>query len=278
VPVGDLSYTALAAYERCGYRFYVERVLGARESVALWPGGAIAQGAAVDESATPGPAGDEPVLRGGSRALALGVGNAVHSALEWSARHGWASPGDELLERLLRREGLDSDRAADQRTRHLIAGWLGSELLAELRSAPARPEVSFVLGLGGTVVRGQIDLLVASPDRLPTVVDYKTDALDGRTPGELAARYRAQREVYALAAGAETGARAIHVFCEAPGEPVAESFDRDGLVAARGRLEALIERMRGGDFEPAGRPYEALCLGCPAAARLCPRPAWRPPR
>ena len=27
-PVGALSYTSLAAYQRCGYRFYVERVLG----------------------------------------------------------------------------------------------------------------------------------------------------------------------------------------------------------------------------------------------------------
>ena len=135
-----------------------------------------------------------------------------------------------------------------------------------------------MLGLGATVVRGQIDLLVAGADDVPTVVDYKTDALDGRTPPELASRYRAQREVYALAAGDGRGARAVHVFLEAPGEPVVELLSGVELRAARARLEALIERMRGGDFEPATDPYEALCLGCPAAARLCPRPAWRPPR
>src|SRR6185312_8900010 len=28
VPVGHLSYSSLADYERCGYRFYAERVLG----------------------------------------------------------------------------------------------------------------------------------------------------------------------------------------------------------------------------------------------------------
>ena len=33
VPIGHLSYSALALYEHCGYRFYVERVLGARESL-----------------------------------------------------------------------------------------------------------------------------------------------------------------------------------------------------------------------------------------------------
>ena len=36
--------------------------------------------------------------------------------------------------------------------------------------------------------------------------------------------------------------------------------------------------MRGGDFEPTAEPYAALCFGCPAAARLCPRPAVERPR
>ena len=78
--------------------------------------------------------------------------------------------------------------------------------------------------------------------------------------------------------GGETGARAIHVFLEAPEEPQIELFDADALRAARAHLSELIGRMRGGEFEVAEAPYAALCFGCPAAARLCPRPAWKPPR
>ena len=267
VPVGHLSYSALALYEQCGYRFYVERVLGAREALAPAPGEA-----AEDPPEIPTELPEPGAVRG----HALGIGNAVHAALEWSAQRDWRPVDDELLERLLGREGLAGDAEALARVRRLVGGWLGSDLLAELAGVP-RAEVPFVLGLGGTVVRGKIDLLVDGGE-LPTVVDYKTDALDGRSPAEAAARYAAQRQVYGLAVGGETGARAIHVFLEAPEEPQIELFDADALRAARAHLSELIGRMRGGEFEVAEAPYAALCFGCPAAARLCPRPAWKPPR
>ena len=57
-----------------------------------------------------------------------------------------------------------------------------------------------------------------------------------------------------------------------------EEFGPDDLARARASLEGLIAQIRAGDFEPARDPYAALCLGCPAAPRLCPRPAWRPPK
>ena len=267
VPIGHLSYSALALYEQCGYRFYVERVLGAREALAIAPGEAAEEAPEIpNEMPEPG------VVRG----HALGIGNAVHAALEWSAQHGWADPGEELVGRLLAREGLTRDADALARVRRLVGGWLASDLRAELAGSP-RAEVPFVLGLGGTVVRGKIDLLVDG-DPVPTVVDYKTDALDGRSAAEAAARYAAQRQVYALAVGGETGARAIHVFLEAPDDPQVEHFDANALGAAREHLGELIGRMRGGEFEVTHRPYPALCFGCPAAARLCPRPQWKPSR
>jgi ATP-dependent helicase/nuclease subunit A len=269
VPIGHLSYSALALYEGCGYRFYVERVLGARESLAR---------ASEDGADEPPEIPAELVEPGQSRGLALGIGTAVHAALEWSARRGWRSPPRELLTDLLGRQGLAGDAEALARAGRLVSGWLDSQLLAELAATPGRPEVPFVVGLGETVVRGQIDLLVPAGDDegVPTVVDYKTDALDGRAPADLGARYAAQREVYALAADAGRGARAIHVFLDAPTMPVVEEFDRDRLDSARARLERLVERMRGGEFEVTDEPYPALCFGCPAAARLCPRPAWKP--
>jgi ATP-dependent exoDNAse (exonuclease V) beta subunit len=270
VPIGHLSYSALALYEGCGYRFYVERVLGARESLAQPSDGADEPPAIPDELV-------EPTQ---SRGLALGIGTAVHAALEWSARRGWRPPPPNLLADLLGGQGLAGETEAMARAERLVSGWLDSPLLAELAAVAPRAEVPFVVGLGETVVRGQIDLLVPAPggDGVPTVVDYKTDALDGRAPADLAARYAAQREVYALAADAGAGARAIHVFLDAPGDPVIEEFDRARLDAARARLEGLVERMRGGEFEVAEKPYGALCFACPAAARLCPRPAWTPGR
>jgi hypothetical protein len=260
-----LSYSALALYEHCGYRFYVERVLGARQSLVAATGG--------DE---PDEEPDEMVDPGIGRGRALGIGNAVHAALEWSARRAWRPPDSELLELLLAREGLAADSEARARAQALVSGWLGSELRGELGAG--RPEVPFALGLAETVVRGQIDLLVAASDAhgIPTVVDYKTDALDGRGPAELGERYAVQRQIYALAADTGSGARAIHVFLDAPDDPVIEGFDPRRLAKAREHLDSLVARMRGDEFEVTAEPYGALCHGCPAAARLCPRPAWRP--
>jgi ATP-dependent exoDNAse (exonuclease V) beta subunit len=267
VPIGHLSYSALSMYEGCGYRFYVERVLGAREALAT------TDDEAADEAPEPP---TELVEPGVDRGLALGIGNAVHAALEWSARHDWEPPSGERLAELLAREGLAGATEALARAERLVGGWLESDLRQSLAASPSRAEVSFVLDLGSTVARGQIDLLVAGDDGVPTVVDYKTDALDGRSAAELGARYEVQRLVYALAAGGDSGARTAHVFLEAPGEPVIEEFNRERLAAARERLGAMIERMRGGVFEVTEEPFPALCFGCPAAARLCPRPKWKP--
>jgi hypothetical protein len=66
------------------------------------------------------------------------------------------------------------------------------------------------------------------------------------------------------------------VFLERPDDPVVETVSADDLPEVRERLTGLVERMQGGDFEPTDEPYAALCFGCPAAARLCPHPKWRP--
>src|SRR5258708_1927413 len=66
-------------------------------------------------------------------------------------------------------------------------------------AARARAEVPILLGVGGTVLRGSIDLLVERDGAPPLVVDYKTDRLEGSRPEEHAARYEIQRSIYALA-------------------------------------------------------------------------------
>ena len=165
-------------------------------------------------------------------------------------------------------------------------GWLGSELCAEIRGARVRPEAPFVLPLGGTVLRGNIDLL-ATPNGGdngdgPVVVDFKTDRVGSGGVEPLGERYASQRAVYALAVAGEAGGggtvRTAHVFLERPDEPVVEVFDEAALATARGSLEGLVAQIRAGSFEVTDEPYAALCFGCPAAPRLCPRPAWRPSR
>ncbi|MEO8091474.1 MAG: UvrD-helicase domain-containing protein [bacterium] len=282
VPVGHLSYSALAEYERCGYRFYVERLLGVRQGAEVFSGdGAEPAGDGELDAAVPDEL-VEPGERAGEaeRARALALGNAAHAALEWSARAAWRQPDERLLETLLGREGLAGDPDALKRVREGVAAWLGSPLRRELEGWRLRAEVPFVLPVGGTIVRGKIDLLAEGPQGERLVVDFKTDALRGRSPATLADRYAAQREVYALAAAgtadSQAPVRAVHLFLERAEEPVAEDFDEAALEAARARLDAIIGRIRGGEFSPTAEPSSAICFGCPAAARLCPHPKWRP--
>jgi ATP-dependent helicase/nuclease subunit A len=273
-----LSYSALADYARCHYRFYVERVVGATSPLAAE--------ATDTEEAEEGSAGEadelvEPAL--GARERSLAIGNAVHATLEASARRSWAPPDGAEMETILAREGLDADGEARGRVEALVEGWLSSELRAELEASGARirPEVPFVLGLAGAVVRGKIDLL-AERSEGPLVVDYKTDALRGANPAELAERYATQRDLYALAVhgarrnGAAAIVRATYCFLEAPERASVEIYDEARVAAARERLERLVAGIRAGDFERTDNPHPALCYGCPAAARLCAKPAWRP--
>jgi ATP-dependent exoDNAse (exonuclease V) beta subunit len=273
---GHLSYSALASYAGCGYRFYVERILGLGSPAEV----AASDGEPEAEEDLEADELLDPAL--GPRERSLAIGSGVHAILEAAARRSWAPVTDEEVERVLAREGLAGDDAARQRVAKLVEGWLSSELAESLRGGGARvrPEVPFLLDLGRTIVRGKIDLL-ADTDDGPLVVDYKTDALDGADPAELASRYEIQRDIYALAVqrGAGNGSapiRAAYCFLEDPERTVTESYDESRLRQARERVEGLIARIRAGDFTRTDTPHLALCHGCPAAARLCGNPAWRP--
>ena len=247
---GHLSYTALATYGRCGYRFFAERILG-----------------------LPGQEGDLGG-DGAPPARRYGFGNAVHAMLEWSARHGWREPGEDLCRDLLHRERLEATLGELDRARSMVGGWLSSELCKELGASGARlrPEMPFILPLGGSVVRGTIDLY-AEEAGLPLVVDYKTDALGGQTVEELVDRYGVQRSIYALAAARESKrVRTAYVFLERPSEPVELELDAAALATARQELEELIAGIEAGRFEVTPEPHAALCWDCPARARLCSHP------
>jgi len=249
--IGGLSYSALSDFKNCGYRFYVERVLG------------IAEPEGPGEGAEDG-AGAAPEVR-----RRFGPGIAVHALLEWSARHGWRDPGTDRAAAALREQGLEGP-AEVEGALGSVRAFLGSPLRAELEEGAASAEVPFVLSVAGTLVRGSIDLLFERHDGSALVVDYKTDRLQGRDPELAARRYQVQRDLYALAASARGAPiETAYVFLEQPDAPVRTRFDRGGLDEARMRIEDLLARLSEGSFEVTHHPHRALCHDCPARERLC---------
>jgi ATP-dependent helicase/nuclease subunit A len=267
VPNRPLSYTALAAYDECAYRFYMERVLdlpSGRTSIRIPDGSATAGG-----DGAPG-VRDEAAARGA----------AVHSLLEWSQANGWREPDGDLIRRHAAAAGLGPSERTEEALAAPVRAWLGSALLRErvlAGEASARAEVPLLLGVGATTLRGSIDLLVEREGAPPLVIDYKTDRLGGAAPAERAAKYATQRTVYALAVAEARDAAAVEVayaFLERPEEPVVELLDGEAMVHGRAELEAKIGRIAAGEFPVAAveaRSWD-LCRGCPALGRLCSGP------
>jgi hypothetical protein len=147
----------------------------------------------------------------------------------------------------------------------------------EVEGVRVRAEVPLLLGVGDTVLRGSIDLLVEREGAPPLVVDYKTDRLGGADPAERAARYEVQRAIYALAVAEALDVAEVevaYVFLERPDEPVVTTVGPAEMVAARTELEATIGQIGRGEF-PVAPPEERswdLCRGCPAVRKLCSGP------
>ena len=251
-PVRSVSYSALALYERCGYRFYAQRVLGMESEL---------------------PSGLEPP--GGSQDR-YAHGRVVHELLERGARTGWAPPEPELAADLLRREGAAGSQGEVQRVLGLVQGFRDSDLRRSLDGARLAPEAPFAFRLGGLLVRGDIDLL-AELDGEVLVLDYKSDRLGGAEPAELMARYDVQRRIYALAVlrSHRLPVRVGYVFLERPGAPVEQRFQPGQVDELTAGLAALCERIERREFAVTDSPGRELCFDCPARRRLCTHPAER---
>ncbi len=277
VPARPLSYTAIAAFEECAYRFYMERVLGLPPAAPAQPptppGRVRSFPEHLRESANAvGGLGDE----GPSAREERGArGAAVHALLEWSLANGWREPSAELARRHALAAGLELGTEAAAELLGPVRDWLGSPLREEIAAAPrARAEVPILLGAGATVLRGSIDLLVERPGAPPLVVDYKTDRLRGEDPTARAAHYEVQRAIYALATRESSGAAEVevaYVFLERADAPVRTLLTAAEMDAGRARIEAAVARIGAGEFSPAPEADRSwdLCRGCPALGRLC---------
>jgi ATP-dependent exoDNAse (exonuclease V) beta subunit len=238
--VRRLSYSALALFERCSYRFYAERIVGLSPTEA-------ARG--VGEGLT----GTE-------------VGDAVHALLEEAA------PAAEAAAFVRARHPAATDEDTS-RIVALVEAWYGSTLARRLDALDGvRVELPFAFEQDGVLLHGRFDVFRCSGGQA-LVVDYKTNRLDGETPGGLVeADYRLQRLVYALAA---LRARADEVevaycFLERPEDVVSTLYTAAGTAALEVELSAAIARIQAGEFRPT--PSELACAGCPALDRVCAGP------
>jgi ATP-dependent exoDNAse (exonuclease V) beta subunit len=242
-PVRRLSFTALASFERCSYRYYAERLVGMR---ALRPAG-----------------GDREGLG------ALDIGDAVHRLLETIDLR---APQVVDVERVRRWYPHATEAELG-----LIGGFVSSYCASELARRVAeldgtRTEVQFAFEHDGVLLRGFLDVLQSSGERA-LVVDYKTNALDDRAPEEIVeGEYRLQRLVYALACF-RSGAQEVEVvyhFLERSDATVSTRFTSADLPELEAELSAAIARIQAGEFVPT--PSEYACTGCPALDVVCAGP------
>ena len=238
--VRRLSYSALALYERCSYRYYAERLGGLRERR-----GAVADG-------------------GGGGLAATEIGDAVHRLLE-------LPDADVALVRAWYPSVTDDELA---RIGDLVDAYRGSELAQRLGKA-ARPELPFAFEQDGVLLHGRFDIFERDGARA-LVVDYKTNVLGDRDPGEVVeSEYRLQRLVYALASfrsGADE-VEVVYSFLERPDAPVSTLFGRPDVPELESELSAAIARIDAGEFVPT--PSEFACMDCPALNVVCAGPRLR---
>ena len=232
---GRLSFSALSLFERCGYRFYAERLLGFRS---------------VDRSRTPGGTG----LDGAE------LGTVVHDTLEHPGRGV-----DVALARFPHATEADAERAAA-----LVAVWERSPLAARVAALEARREVPFLVEAGGAQIAGRLDLL-ARDGTTGLVIDYKSNRVTDSTPTEMRdAGYALQEAVYALAL-LEHGHEEVEVhfaFLDAD-EAVMRRFTQADAGDLRARVAAAVAASTTGPYVP--RPG-VVCEDCPVLGLLCAGP------
>ena len=251
--VKRLSYSALALFERCSYRYYVERVAGLRE--------------------------ERGTVLGAHGLKATEVGDAVHRLLEVVDLSAPAMPDVEIVRSWY--PAVTDEEVA--RIRAFVAAYCESELAARIATLTGvEPERPFAFEHDGVLLRGRLDVLWREGTHA-LVLDYKTNTLAEGTPEEIIeADYRLQRLVYALAcfrAGAEE-VDVVYHFLERSDAVVTTSFGRLEMPALESELSAAIAQINAGDFVPT--PSEFNCSGCPALDLVCAGPrlgggAWPPP-
>ncbi len=250
-----LSYSALALYERCGYRFYAERVLGLPQV----PTGAEPTELVEVTRATLRPTPAQAQL-GGSDMAGAERGTLIH----------------QLLAGLdVRRPVLDEPMPDDVRT--LLLSLIDSSSfrrLAELREI--RREQRFAFAHGEVVISGVFDVLAREPeaDRL-LVIDYKSDRLGGGAPrrswpSATAPSARSTRWLRSI--WATQMSRSCTSSWRHPTSRSAWSARRPTIPRSSASWTNACAGIRSADFHVTESPGRHVCEGCPAEGGLCSHP------
>ncbi len=248
--VRRLSYSALALFDRCSYRYFAERVLGLAPRA---PGGV-------------GPEGER-------RLAATELGDAVHRLLELVPLDRPVPPEREVLDATVRDWYPAVSEPELDRVSAMVDAYCASDLAQRIAGLEgARPERPFAFEHDGVLLRGRLDVLWRQGERA-LVVDYKSNALEGADPADIVqAEYRLQRLVYALACLRDgvTEAEIAYQFLERPDDVVTATFSPTDVPELEAELSSAIARIREGVFEPT--PSDFVCSDCPALDLLCAGP------
>jgi ATP-dependent helicase/nuclease subunit A len=264
-PVAALSYTSLQQHASCGYRFYLERVLG------LPP---------TDERRFGSPA------RGTSAELDPRVrGRIVHALLERLDVVRSDAPGAASVTAEAERAGARLLGGTAEEIVTLLAGFLASELRTRIAALKElRREQPFALALETSLGEGTIPLVgvfdaIGREGGRMVVIDYKSDRLDpGADPAALAdADYGLQRAAYALAAlrDGATEVEVVHCFLERPDAPASATYRAQDAPALAAELGARADAVLARAFAVAPNPGPRICDGCPGRGSLCSWPLER---
>ena len=246
--VRRLSYSALALFELCSYRFYAERIVGLRETKP-------ARGDGDGEGAL----------------AATEIGDAVHVLLEELDLRSPRRP-DDLAESVRARYPLATDEEI-ARIGALVEDYCRSEIAQRLAGLEgATVERPFAFEQDGVLLHGRLDVFHEADGRA-LVVDYKTNVLEDASPAEVVEReYGLQRLVYALAclrAGASE-AEVVYQFLERPDDLVTQCYKVEDVPALEEELSRAIAAIQAGEFKPT--PSDYACSTCPALDLVCAGP------
>ena len=253
-----LSYSALDQLERCGYRFYLERVLGL---------------------------GEEPPLHadaGGERLQARARGTLVHRLLESIDFARPVAPAPRRIAALAHELGMRPSRGECERISALARAMLLDDApactslrsrLADATQTRREQAIAFALEPGGPLLTGVIDLLAREHGGCALVIDYKTDRLaEGEDLREhVERRYALQRHIYALALlrGGAPSVEVVHWFWHRAGQPVGARFDAGDREPLERGLKQLLQAARERPFAVSSMPHRGLCETCPGRRGLC---------
>ena len=154
-----------------------------------------------------------------------------------------------------------------------VRSYTGSALAARIAGLQGvRPERPFAFELDGVLVNGRLDVLWLEGEEA-LVLDYKTNALNGRDPAEIVEEeYLTQQVVYAIAClrAGRSEVEVVYHFLEEPDAVVSRVFTHEDAERLEEGLSASIARIRAGEFR--ATPSAFACSGCPALDVVCAGP------